>query len=297
MARDTGSPQTDAQFDFSRSRRQRVVGRLADRLRGQPADFDVILPFEEVLQALGRRGERSLGLQTIEIDSIVGTVDRGREFDRSFRPTTSRVRSRFERISEAQRRGEEMPPIDVYRIGELHFVRDGHHRVAVARSQKLKVIDAYVTDVLTRVGADRKIRLSDLPLKSHERLFYERVPLPPEARERIHFRDSKGYAFLAEGVEAWGFRAMQARQEFMTREEVAQGWFDEEYEPVLDMLAEAGIATKAVETDAYVAAVTLRYMLLNTHEWDEGILERVRQEIENPSWEDTQIRDLRRELK
>jgi hypothetical protein len=90
---------------------------------------------------------------------------------------------------------------------------------------------------------------------------------------------------------------MQARQEFMTREEVAQGWFDEEYEPVLDMLAEAGIATRAVETDAYVAAVTLRYMLLNTHEWDEGILERVRQEIENPSWEDTQIRDLRRELK
>jgi hypothetical protein len=75
----------------------------------------------------------------------------------------------------------------------------------VARSQKLKVIDAYVTDVLTRVGADRKIRLSDLPLKSHERLFYERVPLPPEARERIHFKDSKGYAFLAEGVEAWGF--------------------------------------------------------------------------------------------
>ncbi len=276
MARDTGSPQTDAQFDFSRSRRQRVVARLADRLRGQPADFNVILPFEEVVQALGRVGERNLGLQTIEIDSIVGTVDRPHDFDRSFRPTTSRVRTRFERVSEAQRRGEEMPPIDVYRIGELHFVRDGHHRVAVARSQRLKVIDAYVTEVLTRVGADRKIRLSDLPRKSHERLFYERVPLPPEARERIRFKNSQGYAFLAEGVEAWGFRAMQARQEFMTREEVALAWFREEYEPVVDMLQEAGLATKAQETDAYVAAVTLRYMLLNTHEWDEEVLQRVR---------------------
>ena len=211
-------------------------------------------------------------------------MDRGREFDRSFRPTTIRVRGRFERISEAQRRGEEMPPIDVYRIGELHFVRDGHHRVAVARSQGLKVIDAYATEVLTRVGADRKIRLADLPL-------------PAEARKRIHFKNSKGYAFLAEGVEAWAFRVMQARQEFMTRDEVAQAWFSEEYEPVVDMLAEAGIATEAVETDAYVAAVTLRYMLLNTHEWDEDVLERVRKEIQNPSWEDTQIRDLRRELK
>jgi hypothetical protein len=297
MARDTGMPQTDAQFDFSRSRRQRVIARLANRLRGQPADFNVILPFEEVVEALGRRGERSLGLQTIEIDSIVGTVDRSREFDRSFRPTTSRVRGRFERISEAQRRGEEMPPIDVYRIGELHFVRDGHHRVAVARSQGLRVIDAYVTEVLTRVGADRKIRLSDLPLKSHERLFHERVPLPAEARQRILFKNSRGYAFLAEGVEAWGFRAMQARQEFMTREEVAEAWFREEYEPVVDMLREAGLATRAEETDAYVAAVTLRYMLLNTHEWSEDVLERVRQEIETPSWEDTQIRDLRRELK
>src|SRR5919108_5832786 len=121
MARDTGSPQTDAQFDFARQRRRRALARLAARMRLEPSDVNVILPFEEVVAALGRRGERSLGLQTIDLDSIVGTVDRQREFDRRFRPTSRRVRQRWERIATAQRRGKAMPPIDVYRIGEPHF--------------------------------------------------------------------------------------------------------------------------------------------------------------------------------
>ena len=93
-----------------------------------------ILPFEEVARALGRVGERRLGEQLIPLDSIVGTVDRAREFDRSFRPTSPRVRERWERINLAQRRGQSMPPIDVYGIGDLHFVKDGHHRVSVARA-------------------------------------------------------------------------------------------------------------------------------------------------------------------
>ena len=172
VPRDTGFPKSDAQFDFSRARRSRALSRLANRLRGEPGDVMAILPFEEVVEALGRRGERNLGLQTIEIDSIVGTVDRSREFDRSFRPTSGRVRTRWERIAEAQRRGKPMPPIHVYRIDDLHFVKDGHHRVSVARAMGHDKIDAYVTEVITEVGPDQGIRVADLPLKTHERLFY-----------------------------------------------------------------------------------------------------------------------------
>ena len=99
-----------------------------------------------------------------------------------------------------------MPPIDVYRIGDLHFVKDGHHRVSVARALGHKDIDAYVTEVLTEVGADARSRLADLPLKSHERLFLERVPLPDDGASAIQLSDEWRYAALAEGVEAWGFR-------------------------------------------------------------------------------------------
>jgi hypothetical protein len=298
MPKDTGLPETDAQFDFSRMRRRRAVSRLAQRLRREPTDFHLVLPFEEVVEALGRRGERRLGLQTIEVDSIVGSVDRSRDFDRRFLPTTGRVRSRWERIATATRRGEEIPPIDVYRIGELHFVKDGHHRVSVARALGFKVIDAYVTEVLTEVGADREVTLKDLPLKSHERLFWERVPLPPEARKRIQLSDEWRYAGLAEGVEAWGFRLMQTRREFMTRDQVAETWFRQEYEPVVEMLREADLLGRGTETEAYMRVATLRYLLLRTHEWDDEVIERLRGELAKPSWdEDTMVRRLRKELK
>jgi hypothetical protein len=298
MARDTGLPSADAQFDFSRARRRRALARLSARLR-RADDVNHILPFEEVARALGRVGERRLGLELIPLDSIIGTVDRSREFDRDFRPTSPRVRERWERINLAQRRGEAMPPIDVYRIGELHFVKDGHHRVSVAHALGYRDIEAYVTEVLTELGADRKIRMRDLPLKSHQRLFFERVPLPDEARERIHLSDEWRYAALAEAVEAWAFRASQAREQALSRPEAAEAWFREEYEPVVEMLREAQLVPKGVsDTEAYMKVAHLRYLILRTHEWTDEVIDAIRRDLEHPGLEDdTMVRKLRRELK
>jgi hypothetical protein len=297
MPRDTGLPSADAQFDFSRARRRRALAHLSARLR-RADDVNHILPFEEVARALGRIGERRLGEQLIPLDSIIGTVDRSREFDRDFRPTSPRVRERWQRINTAQRKGQAMPPIDVYRIGELHFVKDGHHRVSVARALGYKDINAYVTEVLTQVGADREIRLKDLPLKSHQRLFFERVPLTAGERQRIHLSDEWRYAALAEAVEAWGFRASQARGQELSRREVAESWFRDEYEPVVEMLREAQLVPKGVSgTEAYMKVAHLRYLLLRTHDWTDDVIDAVRRDLEHPGLEDdTMVRKLRREL-
>jgi hypothetical protein len=278
MPRATGFSAADAQDDFLRARRRRVLAELGRRLRREPDDVQLILPLDEVLEALGRVGEKRLGLQSIPLDSIVGSVNRTREFDRRFRPRSSRVRPRWERIAEAQRRGEAMPPISVYRVGDMHFVDDGHHRVSVARALGQTDIDAYVTEVLTKVPAS-DLRLTDLPLKSHERVFWERVPLPVAERHRIRLSDPWGYAELAEGVEAWGFRAIQARHEAMSREEVAEAWFHDEYLPVVDALREADLIGAGAETEAYARAMKLRWHLLRTHAWNEEILERLRKEL------------------
>jgi hypothetical protein len=296
--RDTGLPQTDAQFDFGRARRRRALSQIAARLRRQ-SDLTAILPFDEVVRALGRRGERNLGLQTIRLDSIVGTVDRSREFDRRFRPTSGRVRPRWERINTAQRKGHPMPPIEVYRIGELHFVKDGHHRVSVARALGYDDIDAYVTEIITELGAGREIRLRELPLKSHQRLFFERVPLPADARAEIKLSDEWRYAALAEAVEAWGFRASQDRGELMSRSEVAESWYDDEYRPVVEMLREAELIRPGMtETEAYMRVSHLRYLLLRTHGWDDEVIEAVRRDLEFPGIEeDTMVRTLRKELR
>ncbi|HTU14623.1 MAG TPA: hypothetical protein VMF31_05445 [Solirubrobacterales bacterium] len=280
MAGDTGFSQQDAQSDFSRARRHQVMRRLASRLRREPDDIDLILPFDEVLAALGRKGERHLGVQSIDLDSIVGTIDGGRSFDRSFRPTSHRVRQRWERIAVAMRKGESMPPISVYRIGRMHFVEDGHHRVSVARQMGMDRIDADVTEITTVVDPG-DFRISDLPLKSQERLFFERVPLPTAERDRIELREGRRYAQLAESVEAWGFRATQAHGRYMSRAEVAELWLTEEYEPVVEMLHDADLVGDGTETEAFIVISGLRYTLLSTHDWNEEVIERVREAIES----------------
>ena len=119
--------------------------------------------------------------------------------------------------------------------------------------------------IVTQVGADQKIRLRDLPLKGHERIFFERVPLTPEQRARIELRDEWRYAALAEAVEAWGFRAVQDRRELMTRAEVADAWFRSEYEPVVELLREADLVRGGTETESYMRVAHLRYLLLHYH--------------------------------
>ena len=166
MRGDTGFPRADVTDDFLRLRRRQVLARLAGWLRHAPDDDNVMLSLDEVLDALGRRGERRLGLQTIRLDTIVGTMDSNRDFDRRFRPTSGRVRERWERLALAQRRGEPIPPIEVYRVGDLHFVQDGHHRVSIAMAAGAKTIDAYVTEVLTRLPAAGIRGRRDLPCKS-----------------------------------------------------------------------------------------------------------------------------------
>jgi hypothetical protein len=279
MPLDTGFPASDARDDFSRARRQHALASLAARLRREPGDVDVVLPFEEVVEALGRVGERSLGLQTIPLDSIVGTVGRTREFDRSFRPTSNRTRRRWERIADAQRRGEAMPPIDVYRIGDVHFVRDGHHRVSVARAQGRKDIDAYVTEVTTRVPIDRRMTVRDLPVKSHERLFRERVPLSDAEFREVRLSDRWDYGSLAEGVEAWGFRHIQGRRELLSRPEIARSWLEDEFRPVVAMLREAELIGKGTPADAYMRVAAERYRLMQTHEWSDDVIDRLRREL------------------
>ena len=275
----TGFPGSDAQSDFSRARRARLLADIGRRLRREPDDVALMLPFEEVVEALGRTGQHDLGLRVVPLDAIVGTVDRGVDFDRGFRPTSTRLRSRWERIASAQRRGESLPPVSLFKIGDLYFVRDGHHRVSVAKSLGREDIDAYVTEVTTRVRLGEDTLVSELPLKDHERLFRERVRLPAEARRRITLSDPWDYGTLAEAVEAWGFRAMQNRGTYMDRGEVAHHWFTEEYEPVVELLRAGDlIHGDETETEAYMRVAADRYRVLRTHEWSDEVLDGLRRE-------------------
>ena len=235
----------------------------------------MVLPYEEVIEALGFVSEHSVGLTVVPLDAIVGSVDRSRDYDRRFRPTSGRTRGRWEQIAAAARRGESFPPVDLMHVGELYFVRDGHHRVSVARALGRTDIDAYVTEVTTRVDAEQATKVSDLPFKSHERVFFDRVPLPLEARGEIVLSEPFDYAILAEMVEAWGFRAIQSRGEAINRKQTAVLWLETEYRPVVAMLREAGLVGDRTDAEAYMRIAGERYWLLRTHEWSDDVLQQV----------------------
>lgn len=276
MPWDTGLSELDADTDFQRARRRQVLSKLARRLRGEPDDINLILPFDEVVRVLGRTGEQQLGLHTIELRSIVGSVDRTRDFDRNFRPTSNRSGARWRGINLAQRQGKAMPPISVYRVGDLHFVRDGHHRVSVALALGHEVIEASVTEVLTQVPAVGISDRGDLVIKDFERLFRQRVPLPAEAAKTIRVSDPWSYAELSENVEAWAFRLVQDAGEYLDRTQAARRWYDEEYRPVVEMLREADLIGSGTEAEAYLRVACDRYRLIRAHEWSDEIVARLR---------------------
>lgn len=306
--RSTGFPASDAKDDFSRARRKEQWAKVAARVRGRPGDLNVLLPYDEVVAALGLRGRRRVGERSVPISQIVGSVDRTRDFDRSFRPTSDVARARFERLATAARRGEQLPSVDLYRVGRghdaLYFVLDGHHRIAVASALKREAVTAVVTEIVTQLPMRSDLRTSDLVTKSHERLFHERVPLPLEGRDAVQLRDPADYARLAEGVEAWGFRVMQQTGEHLDRPTAAQRWWTDEYQPVVAMLREAGLigglaslrpvretppqalADEAAadlppdgltETEAYLRLAEQHYLLQRSHRWDGRALQRLQE--------------------
>ena len=113
--------------------------------RGEPLDY---LADDTGWAAVAPR--RRLGVQAISVASIAGTTDphKAAAFDREFRPPQW-CRERWKQLYLIAQRGTPLPPVSVYRVGEVHYVRDGHHRVSVARAIGAEAIDAHIVELVT----------------------------------------------------------------------------------------------------------------------------------------------------
>jgi hypothetical protein len=273
VLRDTGSPRADAEADFLRARRLQMISALGSRMLRKDSGDRKALSFQEVVDALGMVNEVSLGLKVIPVDQIVGSVDKVRDFDPKFRPRTGRNRQRFERIAQAARRGEPLPPIDVYQIGEMYFVRDGHHRVSVHRALELPTIEADVRLVRTLVEPDDVHSHSDLAARELRRLFMQRVPLGTADRRELLLSDPEHYPWLAEMVEAWAARLMFVEGQAMDRADAAKRWYAEEFVPVVTMIRDGDLMEKGeTPADAYVRAAGERYSIFHDHVWNADVI-------------------------
>ena len=139
----TGSGPVDAERAFTRARRSRRRAALVRRLRREPATQGQ-LPVYDERELRGRARPRS-GIREIPLTAIRSTLEPSKAtlFDRCFRPAPS-ARCRWQRLWLAEHRGAVLPPISVVAVGDSYAIRDGHHRVSVARARGALMIDAIV---------------------------------------------------------------------------------------------------------------------------------------------------------
>ncbi len=147
--------QVDA--DFTRARRRALLGRVRTRLQRGNASIQ-LLCFDDLRRIPGAIGRIHRGLRTVPVAQIVGSVGRCSEFARDFMPTRASVVERWKRVDRAYHRGEELPPVSLYKVGGSYFVLDGHHRVSVASYHGVEWIDAEVTQFGTGGGEWRERR-------------------------------------------------------------------------------------------------------------------------------------------
>ena len=140
-----GGTRTAADDRFRHLVRERRRARLAARLRGGPERLDLL---DDRAGGAATAPRRALGIQAIDVDSVTGTVEplKARTFDRALRPDPV-SREQWKRIWMAHAGGAPLPPVSVYRVGGEHVLRDGHHRVSVARALGLERIDAAIVEL------------------------------------------------------------------------------------------------------------------------------------------------------
>jgi hypothetical protein len=134
-------------WDFSRALRKARLRRLVLRLRGKLAACGTAPSFQEVQGALRAYNRVRRGRRVVDLEKIVGSVGRSRDFDRSFMPLRAAAGERWKRVDLAFYRDQALPPVTLYKLGDDYFVEDGNHRISVARYHGLPDVEAEVTEL------------------------------------------------------------------------------------------------------------------------------------------------------
>ena len=239
--------------DFRRARREAAMQEIMARLTGKSAD---LLSFEDVRRKLKAKSSGAQELKEIPLDAIVGSVGRYSDFTRSFLPRQDSDLERWARVKAAVTGSGGLPPIEVYQIGQAYFVLDGNHRVSVARQVGATHIEAYVTEVHTKVPLSPDVQPDDLILKAEYADFLEHTRLDesrPEANLDVTVPGQ--YRVLEEHIDVHRyFMGLEQKREIPYQEAVNH-WYDEVYLPAVQVIRERGILRDfpgRTETDLYV---------------------------------------------
>lgn len=239
--------------DFRRARRQAALEDIMGRLTGKSIG---LLSYEEVRDKLKAHKAARRGLEEIPIDAIIGSVGRYTDFTRDFLPRQDAAEDRWVRVKVAATGLNELPPIEVYKIGQAYFVLDGNHRVSVARQMGNTHVQAYVTELKTKVPFTPDAGPEDLIIKAEYAEFLERTQLD-ELRPGCDLSVTipGKYRLLEEYINVERYFLRRKKKKDVPYTEAAVHWYDTVYLPLIKAIRAGGILREfpdRTETDLYL---------------------------------------------
>jgi nucleotide-binding universal stress UspA family protein len=248
--------------DFREARRKAALESLIGSLLGRQTDllsYDMVReklrPIESARQVLGE----------IPLDRIVGSVNRYTDFSRSFLPLNESDEQRWAKVRQGVESMRGLPPIVAYRVGEVFFVLDGHHRVSVARDMGVDSIQGYIIPVYTRVPLSPGDSPDSIIIKSEYTEFLRSTridDLHPDANLLVTAPGQ--YQMLQEHIAVHQYFMGQKRNDAVPEEEAVTDWYDTVYLPVVQLIRGRNLLRDfphRTETDLYLWIMEHRTLL------------------------------------
>ncbi|MDR1212427.1 MAG: transcriptional regulator [Spirochaetaceae bacterium] len=228
--------------DFSRARGRALLSRLQHLFH---AGRDSLLSFEDVKKIIKPKNETYRGMRAVPLKLIVGSEGRYRDFNKYFLPRYEHLRMRWERVDKARLKDVILPPIQLYEIGGVYFVRDGNHRVSVARSQGCVDIDAEVTSLSSEIPIDPSMTTGDLKkavLAYEKKLFYEKTNFGKlSGCDDLDFSSPGSYDLVYEHILVHKYYLNEKVLDAIPFQDALISWYYNVYRPIIEIVIDEKI--------------------------------------------------------
>lgn len=224
-----------------------------------------LVPLKEVRKRLMLLHEEYKGIEAIPVAAIIGSADRSAQFTRKFKPRIREQSQRMRQVALAYPEGD-FPPIKVYRVDDIYFVRDGHIRVAAAKEMGVAFIDAEITELETDASVPPDVEIIDLIHIEQQRLLLADTDLADvEPAPDLRVSRPAGYTKLRESISSHGYRLIQEGGELLSRGAAARDWYYRIYLPTIEAIKDAELMSAfphSTEADLFLWLERRRWAML-----------------------------------
>lgn len=234
-----------ARDDFNKARSKATISQLLNALT---PDRQRLLSLEDVRNLLKPKSEIYKGMQIVPIDKIIGSEGRYKDFTSAFLPKRDFIRGRWESIDRAHLSDVILPAIKLYAIGGVYFVRDGNHRVSVARMQGVEAIDAEVIELDSEIEMKPGMTVNDLKNAVVE---YEKQKVFSDTRldsiippDEIVFSEPGRYVEMLRHIQGHKYFLNQDRETEIDFLKAASSWYNNLYKPIIRVIEQENIISR-----------------------------------------------------